>query len=124
MAKFFKEQRVKLRGNRVATTENDYHQLLIKLYKFLSRRTESKFNKIVYERLCHSRTTRYPMSISKLVKIADTEEKRLKTLVLAGNVLDDERMFVVPKLKVCALKFSEEARRRIIKAGGECLTFD
>ena len=124
MAKFFKQQRVKLRGNRVATTENDYHQLLIKLYKFLARRTESNFNKIVYERLSQSRTTRYPMSISKIAKISNTEEKRNKTIVLVGNVLDDERMFEVPKLKVCALKFSEEARRRILKAGGECLTFD
>jgi large subunit ribosomal protein L18e len=64
------------------------------------------------------------MSISKLAKIADSEEKRSKILVLIGNVLDDERMIVVPKMKVCALKFSEDARRRILKAGGECLTFD
>ena len=124
MAKFFKEQRVKLRGNRDATTSNDYHQLLIKLYKFLARRTESSFNRIVFERLNHSRTTRYPMSISKLAKVANSEEKRSKILVLVGNVLDDERMIVVPKMRVCALKFSEDARRRILKAGGEVFTFD
>merc|ERR1719454_1307878 len=28
------------------------------------------------------------------------------------------------ELKVCALKFTETARARIEKAGGECLTFD
>ena len=64
------------------------------------------------------------MSISKLVKHADTEEKRSKILVLVGNVLDDERMLVVPKMRVCALKFSEDARKRILKAGGEVFTFD
>ena len=27
-------------------------------------------------------------------------------------------------MRVCALKFTETARARIVKAGGECLTFD
>ena len=30
----------------------------------------------------------------------------------------------VPKMTVCALRFTEPARKRIEKAGGECLTFD
>mmetsp|Transcript_31245 Transcript_31245/g.78957 ORF Transcript_31245/g.78957 Transcript_31245/m.78957 type:complete len:98 (-) Transcript_31245:90-383(-) len=33
-------------------------------------------------------------------------------------------MYEVPKMKVCALKFTETARARILKAGGECITFD
>ena len=37
---------------------------------------------------------------------------------------DDVRMYDVPALKVCALRFTETARARIIKAGGECMTFD
>jgi large subunit ribosomal protein L18e len=98
--------------------------LLIKLYKFLGRRTEAKFNQLVYERLTQSRTTRYPISLSRLVKIADSDEKKAKILVIVGNVLDDERMITLPKLNICALKFSEGARARIVKAGGECLTFD
>ena len=114
MAKYFREGRVKLRKMRSATTSNDYHNLLVKLYKFLSRRTESEFNKIVYERLNQSRTTRYPISISKLAKIANTDEKRSKILVIVGSVLNDERMIVVPKLRVCALKFTDDARSRIL----------
>jgi len=114
MAKFFKQQRVQVKKNRTATTTNDYHLLLIKLYKFLARRTESKFNKIVFERLNQSNTTRYPVSLSKLVKIADTEDKKNKVLVVVGNVLDDERMLTLPKLRVCALKFSADARKRIL----------
>ena len=37
---------------------------------------------------------------------------------------DDIRTYEVPALKVTALRFTETARARIEKAGGECLTFD
>lgn len=47
-----------------------------------------------------------------------------KTAVIVGKVLDDERLLDVPKMSVCALSFTESARARIVKAGGECLTFD
>ena len=109
---------------RKATTTNLYHGLLIKLYKFLARRTDSKFNTIVHKRLNQSNTTRYPMSLSKLVKLSNTEEKRSKVLVLVGTVLDDERMLELPKLRICALRVSESARKRVLKAGGEVMTFD
>lgn len=33
-------------------------------------------------------------------------------------------MTEVPKMSVCALRFSETARKRILASGGECLTFD
>ena len=85
-------KRRKVRKMRLATTPNNYHQLLIKLYKFLSRRTQSKFNEIVFRRLNQSNTTRYPVSLSKLVKIANTEAKQSQTLVCVSNVLDDERL--------------------------------
>merc|ERR1711979_107715 len=94
------------------------------LYAFLARRTDSKFNQIVHKRLNQSGTSRYPMSISRLVKVANTEEKRAKTLVIVGNVLNDERLITVPKLNVCALKFPQAARARIMGAGGKCMTFD
>ena len=64
------------------------------------------------------------MSLSRLIKITKNSDKRENIIVLVGNVLDDERHLEVPKLRVCALKFSEQARKRILKAGGECLTFD
>jgi len=43
---------------------------------------------------------------------------------VVGSVTDDVRVYEVPALKVCALRFTETARGRIEKAGGECLTFD
>lgn len=44
--------------------------------------------------------------------------------MLVGTVTDDIRVHEVPKMKVAALRFTETARARIEKAGGECLTFD
>ena len=41
-----------------------------------------------------------------------------------GTVTDDIRVYEVPQMKVTALRFTETARARIEKAGGECLTFD
>lgn len=47
-----------------------------------------------------------------------------KIAVVVGTVTDDIRVYEVPSLKVTALRFTETARARIEKAGGECLTFD
>lgn len=47
-----------------------------------------------------------------------------KTAVIVGKVTDDVRMLECPKLSVCALGFTENARKRILAAGGECITFD
>jgi len=44
--------------------------------------------------------------------------------VIVGTVTDDVRIEDVPALTVTALRFTERARARIHKAGGECLTFD
>merc|ERR1719190_83186 len=47
-----------------------------------------------------------------------------KIACVVAAVTDDKRVYDVPKLSVCALRFTETARARIVKAGGECLTFD
>lgn len=44
--------------------------------------------------------------------------------MIVGTVTDDIRAYEVPAMKVTALRFTETARARIEKAGGECLTFD
>lgn len=44
--------------------------------------------------------------------------------VVVGTITDDQRIFEVPKLTVCALRVTERARARILKAGGEIITFD
>lgn len=114
--------RIKKGGRRAPVSENPYLRLLVKLYRFLARRTDSKFNGIVLKRLFMSRTSRPPMSISRIAQYMEKREG--KTAVVVGKVLDDERFLDIPKLSICALDFSKTARARVEKAGGECITFD
>lgn len=44
--------------------------------------------------------------------------------MIVGTVTDDQRLLEVPKLTVAALKVTETARARIVKAGGKVLTLD
>jgi large subunit ribosomal protein L18e len=110
------------KNTRKVTSTNLYLRLLIKLYKFLARRTPSKFNKAISKRLAMSRNNRQPLSLKHIAKYMAGKEA--KTCVVVGNVLDDARLVVVPKLNIVALKFSETARQRIQSAGGQCITFD
>merc|ERR1719265_991977 len=103
-------------------SENPYIKLLIKLYKFLARRTTSKFNATILKRLKMCRRFKAPLSLRKLKK--NMEGKEGKIAVCVGPVLDDIREVECPKMTVCALRFTETVRARILKAGGECLTFD
>jgi large subunit ribosomal protein L18e len=96
--------------------------LLVKLYRFLARRTDSKFNATVLKRLFMSKVNRPPLSLSKLVRFMDN--KAGKTAVIVGTVTDDIRLLDVPKLSLVALRVTASARARILKAGGEVLTFD
>ena len=104
------------------TSPQHRHQNRPQLYRFLERRTESNFNAVVLRRLFMSKTNRPPLSLSKLAKFMAGKED--KVAVLVGTVTDDVRLHEVPKLRVAALRFTETARARIAKAGGECLTFD
>ncbi len=47
-----------------------------------------------------------------------------KIRAVVGPVTDDNRLYEVPKMTICALRFTATARARIEKAGGECITFD
>ncbi|EDO48382.1 predicted protein [Nematostella vectensis] len=109
---------------REPVSQNVYIRLLVKLYRFLSRRTNAKFNQIVMKRLCMSRTKRPPLSLARLVRKMKASGHKDKICVVVGSITDDKRIFEVPALKICALRFSETARARILKAGGEILTFD
>jgi large subunit ribosomal protein L18e len=60
--------RIANRGIRTTKTTNSYIKTLIKLYSFLARRTDSKFNQVIHKRLNQSRLNRYPISISRIVK--------------------------------------------------------
>jgi len=99
-----------------------YLNLLVRLYRFLARRTDAKFNDIVLRRLYQSNTNQAPLSLGKVARFMKKHEGKIAVVV--GTVTDDIRLLTAPKLSVVALNFTETARARIVKAGGECLSFD
>ena len=104
-------------------SEDPYLRLLVKLYKFLARRTEAHFNQVILRRLVMSRNNRPPVSLQKLAGHA--EGKTAETIfVIVGTVTDDERTLIIPKMTVTALHVTESARARIEKSGGKIMTFD
>lgn len=106
---------------RKATKSNDlYLNMLVKLYRFLARRTDSKFNQVVLRRLFMSRRNRQPLSLSRLSQ----NQKENKTSVVVGTVTNDIRLHNVPKMRLAALRVTEAARKRILAAGGEIITLD
>ncbi|KAA3470999.1 60S ribosomal protein L18-2 [Gossypium australe] len=108
---------------RTAPKSDDiYLKLIVKLYRFLVRRTGSKFNAVILKRLFMSKVNKPPLSLSRLIEFMKGKEDKIAVVV--GTVTDDIRVYEVPALKVTALRFTETARARIDKAGGECLTFD
>lgn len=100
------------------------------LYRFLARRTDSRFNKVVLRRLFMSKINQPPVSVSRLVYLSKnsggvpTGSSPAKTIVVVGPITDDIRVQELPKLSVAALRFTQTARERIVAAGGECLTLD
>merc|ERR1712218_725806 len=85
--------------------------------------TDAKSNNIILRRLCMSQINRPPISLARLIRKM-RGPRADKTAVVVGTVTNDLRIFSVPKLKVCALHVTEKARERILKAGGEIITFD
>ncbi|KAJ3301835.1 60S ribosomal protein L18, partial [Kappamyces sp. JEL0829] len=112
----------KIRNRSEPKSSDVYLRLLVKLYRFLARRTDSKFNQVVLKRLFMSKVNRPPLSIARLAKYLHGKDDKIAVLV--GTVTDDDRLLTVPKMTVCALRVTKTARARIIKAGGEILTFD
>ena len=64
-----------------------------------------------------------PISLSRLARYMKGKDGQ--TAVIVGAVTDDARLLdVPPNLTVAALRFTEGARDRITKVGGECITLD
>eukprot|EP00970_Alexandrium_tamarense_P007132 scaffold1246_cov196-Alexandrium_tamarense.AAC.4 len=69
-----------------------------------------------------SKTNAPPIGLNRLAKYMTNKSD--KTAVIVGKVTDDVRMLECPKMSVCAISFTENARKRIVAAGGECITLD
>merc|ERR1719430_1676303 len=105
-------------------SEDVYLRLLVKLYRFLVRRTDSKFNKIVLKRLFMPRVHQPPISLARVAAQAKMPGRKGKIVCVVGTITDDNRFYNVPKMTVCALRCTARSRARIEKAGGEVITFD
>ncbi|KAG2053437.1 60S ribosomal protein L18 [Suillus hirtellus] len=120
-----KKHHVKKAQRTAPKSEDPYLLLLVKLYRFLARRTDSDFNKAILHRLFLSKINRPPLSLSRIAKeTAATPDRDSKVIVVVGTVTDDVRLVEVPKLSVAALRFTRAAKERILNAGGEALTLD
>lgn len=73
---------------------------MVKLYKFLARRTHSKFNNIIQRRLFMSKIHRAPMSLSRLMRHMKKPGRDGKIAVCIGTVTNDIRIREVPKMTV------------------------
>ena len=71
-----------------------------------------------------SRTNNAPISTSRLARFMKGDDKIGKIAVIVGTVTNDTRTLELPALKIAALRFTDEARKSITRAGGECLTLD
>nr|ABW90395.1 putative ribosomal protein L18 [Barentsia elongata] len=111
-------------GRTAPKSDDVYLRLLVKLYRFLARRTDAKFNKIILKRLFMSKINRPPLSLARILRQTKKPGRDGKLVVCVGTVTDDLRILDVPKLKICALHVTSGARTRILKAGGEIITFD
>lgn len=106
-------------------SQNPYLRLLVKLYRFLARRSDAKFNKVILKQLFLSKANRPPVSLNRISRALQNKENQGKTIVVVGTVTDDNRLIETPKnVTVAALRFTEGARARIVKAGGEAITLD
>merc|ERR1711915_418744 len=103
---------------RTPNSRNPQHIQLFNLFRKISANTENETVHQITKRLTMSRSNRQPVKLSKLTDLKD------KTIVIIGKVLDDEKLFELPKLKVVALNFSREAKRKITKFGGQTFTLD
>ena len=73
---------------------------LAKLYRFLARRTDAPFNKVVLKRLFMSRVNRPPLSLARLIRQMKPADRGNKIAVVVGTITDDLRIHSVPKLTV------------------------
>eukprot|EP01070_Trichotokara_eunicae_P009083 Trichotokara_eunicae@DN5972_c0_g1_i1.p1 len=110
------------RGRKKIGSRDPYLHLLIRLYKFLDRRASCQFNRQVLKALRSPRRVQGSVGIKRVIR--NTRNRENATICVAGTVTNDNRVLETPKLSVCALKFTHTARSRIIKNGGECITFD
>ena len=83
-------------------SQDIYLRLLVKLYRFLARRSDAKFNKIILKRLFMSKINRPPLSIARLARNMKKPGNAEKIAVCVGTITNDIR-YLVKALRVTCL---------------------
>ena len=83
-----KDQKVWHKEPKSQGIREEYLWLLVKLYRFLARRTNSTFNQVVLKRLFMSRTNRPPLSLSRMIRKMKLPGRENKTAVVVGTVTE------------------------------------
>ncbi|XP_051912641.1 60S ribosomal protein L18-like [Hippocampus zosterae] len=99
--------RQKQRNLRKPRTTNVQLRGLIKYFTSCRGARPCAFNKVILKRLCQSRTTRCPSHCPGSSRIWVPSLER--TAVVVGTVTNDLRLLELPKLRVCALRFTTQA---------------
>nr|KAF6407920.1 ribosomal protein L18 [Molossus molossus] len=74
-------------------SQDIYLRLLVKLYRFLARRTNSTFNQVVLKRLFMSRSNRPPLSLSRMVcALRVSSRARSRILKAGGKILTFDQL--------------------------------
>ncbi|XP_033027476.1 60S ribosomal protein L18-like [Lacerta agilis] len=71
-----------------------------------------------------NRTNGAPLAVSRMIRKMKLPGRENKTAVVVGTVTNDVRIQEIPKLKVCAVRVTRGAHTRILKAGGQMMSFD
>ncbi|KAK2510381.1 hypothetical protein Q9233_017797 [Columba guinea] len=81
-------------------SQDIYLRLLVKLYRFLARRTNAPFNKVILKRLFMSRSNRPPLSLSRMIRMMKRPGARGQDGRGGGDGDGRRADQDVPKLKV------------------------
>ncbi len=88
---------------------------LVKLIEELSKRKENIWRDVA-SRLSKSRKNMAEVNVDRINRYA----KEGETILVPGKVLAQGK--IVKKVNVAAFKFSKEAKKKIIDAGGKCMS--
>ena len=66
-------------------SQDPYLRILVKLYRFLARRTDAKFNQVVLKRLFMSKINKPPISLARIVRRMKRSEGE-KICVVVGTL--------------------------------------
>lgn len=104
---------------------NSPNPLLQSLADFFIKVAKNSSNddiKRIAKRLTMSNKDRPVVRVSEIVK--ELQENSEKVAVVVGKVVDDERLIILPSMRIVALQWSRSVQEKVEKCGGSFFTLD